>query len=74
MLTNYVCVGGCKEIIVSICVSDHSLVLQKYPLDQNWITGWWVIANGQMVALMHTSYKNVVCWNMWEGAIPPPLG
>lgn len=46
MLTNYVCVGGCEEII-SICVADPSLVLQKYPFDQNWMTGWWVIANGQ---------------------------
>ena len=47
MLTNYICVGGCEEIVLSIHVADPLLVLQKYPFLPKWNKSWWVIANGQ---------------------------
>lgn len=36
MLTNYICVGGCEEIVLSIPVADPLLVLQKYPFLPKW--------------------------------------
>lgn len=36
MLTNYICVGGCEEIAVSIRVADPSLLLKKDPFLPKW--------------------------------------
>lgn len=47
MLTNYICVGGCEEIVVSIHVASPFLILQNVHFYQNGIRSWWVIANGQ---------------------------